>query len=62
MLEKKLPLTVLKADIKNYKNNSKIKKPKSIENLITINKFSSKVKPENFYKPISKIIEFNGAK
>lgn len=50
-----LPLTVIRGNIKEYNEHDIDFKSR----FISIEKYKSEIIPENFYKPISKMIFFN---
>lgn len=60
MIQKKLPLTIQKGNIRDSLNNMKL--PLIPERLISIKQYKSLVKAHGFYKPISKIITINGTR
>ena len=60
-IKQKLPLTIQKANAEDYINASSVNM-KGTEKFVSIKKFNSEVKPQGFYKPISKMISINGTK
>lgn len=59
MIQKKLPLTVLKGNIQENTSSKKTKTSKKPER-ISIKKHKALIKPYGFYKPITKTISING--